>query len=433
MKKIYFTILCLSLTTLSIAQEFKQNFVSTDITNFWTAYDQIILTKDSTKQYKLLKDLYLDKGTAGLKSLMEVRNYSDKDFIDAINKYPKFWNSIRLNTLKAKSLYPKINSDIKKLKKAYPNLKPSTIYFTVGAFRTGGTTQGNKVLIGSEVSLADKTTIVEELPSWRQPFYKTQNPINEIALLCTHEYIHTQQKEIVYNLISMCLYEGVAEFISCKVTDKKSDAPAIEFGKANQKIVIDKFVADLFIMTNNYSWLWGENLNDLKVRDLGYYIGYEICERYYNLSMDKTKAIKELIELDYTNEKEVERIVDITKLLPKTLEELNSDYEKQRPTIIKMTPFENGSQSVKSGLTKITIIFSEPLVKYNTGVDFGPLGQEYFPKLNPERVFSEDGKSWTFEADLKPNQHYQILISNNFRKESGVRLKPYLIDFKTAD
>ncbi len=433
MKKAISLLLILSLPTLLFAQKFKQTFGSTDIDNFWIAYDQIIASNDSMEQYQLLNKLYITKGSAGLKSLMEVRNYTDKDFIEAIHKYPKFWKSIRPNTLKVKSLYPKINADIQKLKKAYPELKPSPIYFTIGAFRAGGTTHGQNVLIGSELSLADKTTIIEELPTWRQSFYQTQNPIDEIALLCTHEYIHTQQKEIVYNLISMCLYEGVAEFISCKVTSKKSDAAAIEFGKANQKIVVDKFVTDLFTMSNNYSWLWGENRNELKVRDLGYYIGYEICERYYNLSTDKTKAIKELIEIDYKNEKEVERIVDLTKLLPKTLEELNIDYEKQRPIVMQLTPFANGSQVVKSGLTKITVAFSEPLLKHNTGIDFGPLGQEHFPTINADRFFGEDGKSWTFEADLKPNQHYQILISNNFRKANGVRLKPYLIDFKTID
>jgi uncharacterized protein YjaZ len=433
MKSLFLIIISLSLSTFSFAQKFKQTFVTTDIDNFWVAYDKIISEKDSIKQYIFLKEIYLAKATDGLKSLIEVRNYTEKEFIDWITKYPEFWNSIRPNTLKTKKLYPKINSNIRKLKKAYPDLKPSTIYFAVGAFRTNGTTQGNKVLIGSELSLADKKTIINELPIWRQQFYKIQNPFNEIALLCTHEYIHTQQKELVENLLSMCLYEGVAEFISCKVTGTKSDAPAIEFGKANQKIVINKFVSDLFIMTNNYNWMWGENRNELKVRDLGYYIGYEICERYYNQAKDKQKAIKELIELDYTNEKEVERIVNITKLLPKPLEELYSDYEKQRPTVIKLSPFENGSQVVKSGLIKITILFSEPLLKHNTGLDYGPLGQEYFPNIKPERVFGEDGKTWTFEADLKPNQRYQILIDNNFRKENGVRLKPYLIDFKTTD
>lgn len=433
MKKLLSLIIILCLATATFAQKTKQVFVSTDIDNFWTAYDKINTTKDSIQQYKLLKDFYLDKGTPGLKSLIKVRNYSEKEFISWMTQYPKFWSSLKPNTLKVKNLYPKINANIQKLKKAYPDLKPATIYFSFGAFRTGGTVDGNRVLIGSELSLADKTTIIDEFPTWRQNFYKNQNPFHELPLLCTHEYIHTQQKELVENLLSMCLYEGVAEFISCKVTNTKSDAPAIEFGKANQKIVVDKFVSDLFIINNNYNWLWGENKNELKVRDLGYYIGYEICERYYNLSKDKAKAVKELIELDYTNEKEVERIVDLTKLLPKTLEELNSDYEKQRPTVVKLLPFENGSQNVKSGLTKITVFFSEPLLKYNTGLDYGPLGENNFPKIKPERFFSEDGKSWTFEADLKPNQHYQILISSNFRKENGVRLKPYLIDFKTTD
>lgn len=288
-------------------------------------------------------------------------------------------------------------------------------------------------MIGAELSLADKTTDVSRFPEWRQQFYKNQDPLSELALLCTHEYIHTQQKQLVENLLSMCLYEGVAEFISCKVTGKKSASPAIEFGKANQKAVVDQFVSDMFIMSNNYNWLWGENRNEFRVRDLGYYIGYEISERYYNRSQDKKKAIRELIEIDYTNEKEVERIVDLTGLFPKTFEELYSDYEKERPCVIKITPFENGSQAVKPGLTKITVTFSEPLFRYNTGIDFGPLGPEHCPTIMPERIFSDDGTSWTFEADLKPCKHYQILISNNFRKENGVRLKPYLIDFKTAE
>ncbi len=144
------------------------------------------------------------------------------------------------------------------------------------------------------MSLADKTTVIDEFPNWPKSYYKTHNPIQEVVLLCIHEYIHTQQNEFVENLLSMCLWEGVAEFISCKVTGKKSDAAAIEFGKANQKIVVDKFVSDLILKTNNYSWLWGENRNELKVRDLGYYIGYEISERYYNLSKNKSTAIKEL-------------------------------------------------------------------------------------------------------------------------------------------
>lgn len=431
--KNFFLALFLITAKLSFSQTVDQKFVSTDIDNFWNAYDKIITEKDTTKQYSFLKELYIDKATPGLKSLIEVRNYTSKNFIDAINKYPKFWNSIRPNTLSVKEVYPEIEADIKKLKEAYPDLKPSTIYFSIGAFRTNGTIQNDRILIGSELSLADEKTFINELPEWRQPFYKEYEPRKNIALLCTHEYVHTQQKELVENLLSMCLYEGIAEFISCKVTGKKSSSPAIEFGKNNQEKVINQFIADLYIISNNYNWLWGENKNSLKIRDLGYYIGYEISERYYNTSKDKTKAIKTLVELDYHNEKEMEQIVDAAKLFPKSVKKLNQDYEKQRPTVLAISGFKNGNKKVKSGLTAITITFSEPLNGRNTGIDFGPLGEEFCPKISPERNWSSDNKSWTFKADLLPNKKYQILITNNFRKQNGIRLKPYLIEFQTTE
>ncbi|WP_166924601.1 gliding motility protein GldB-related protein [Flavobacterium poyangense] len=420
-------------TISSSGQNNHQQIVSDDINHFWDAYEKIISTNDSTKQLDFLKTLYLDKATPGLKSLIEVRNYTAKDFISAINQYPKFWSSLKSNTLNSEKLYPEIESDINKLKQVYPDLKPSTIYFSIGAFRTNGTIQNDRILIGSELALADETTFIEELPQWRQSFYKEYNPRKNIALLCTHEYIHTQQKEIVENLLSMCLYEGVAEFISCHVTGKKSSSPAIEFGKNNRQKVIDQFIADLFIMSNNYNWLWGENRNNLKVRDLGYYIGYEICERYYSKSKDKAKALKTLIELDYSNEKQVEQIVDISEFFPQTVNQLNRNYEKQRPYVTSISTFKNGSQKVKPGLTTITVTFSEPLNGHHTGVDFGPLGATFCPQINPERIWSSDKKSWTFKADLKPNQKYQILLTNAFRKENGTRLKPYLVEFKTTE
>jgi hypothetical protein len=427
--KLLLLIIIGSISAFSFGQ--KQIFVATDIDNFWKAYEKIISTNDTIQKYNYLKELYTDKGTPGLKNLMEVRRYTDKDYIDAIKNYPKFWNSLKSKTAAYKQLYPEIETDIQKLKQAYPYLKPATIYFSIGVFRTNGTVQGERILIGSECALADDQVVTDELPEWRQPFYKTQNPRRGLALLCTHEYVHTQQKPLVENLLSMCLYEGVAEFVSCKATGKKSNVAAIEFGKAKEKEVVDLFVTDLFTMSNDYNWLWGENRNSLKIRDLGYYIGFEICERYYNQAKDKQKAIKELIELDYSDEKEVERIVDRTHLLPQSLPNLNSDYEKRRPTVISVEPSINNP--IKPGLTTFRITFSEPLNGFHTSVDFGPLGKDAFPKLSGERIWSADNRSWLFQAELQPNRHYQILISNNFRKVDQIRLKPYLIDFNTTE
>ncbi len=61
MKKIFLLLIIYSVATVSTAQKNKQVFVSTDIDNFWIAYDKVISTKDSIQQYKFLNELYLTK------------------------------------------------------------------------------------------------------------------------------------------------------------------------------------------------------------------------------------------------------------------------------------------------------------------------------------------------------------------------------------
>jgi len=90
-------------------------------------------------------------------------------------------------------------------------------------------------------------------------------------------------------------------------------------------------------------------------------------------------------------------------------------------------------KKVKQGKTQITITFSQPLNGRNSGIDFGPLGADYFPKLSPNRVWSEDKKSITLEADLEPNKHYQFVVDMTFRNNEGIRIKPYLVEFTTKN
>ena len=431
MKKVVLAFLSTGLLGTANAQNCNQTFVTEDITRFWQVYEQLQSAPDSAAKARILQEQYLDKASEGLQQISSVRGYRLPHFYQFYTAYPQFWQSMRKNISVAaiQQQFPLIEADVQKLKKLYPALQPVPIYFSVGAFRTGGTALPKLIFIGAELSMADKHTAIEELPEWRKPYYQTYHPIPDLPLLCTHEYIHTQQKPMVHNLLSKCLYEGVAEFVSCLATGKHSTTPAVAFGKTHTQQVVDQFVQDLFTM-NDDNWLWGQNTNALHLPDLGYYIGYEICERYYNLAKDKKAAIQELVELDYTNEAQVEHIVDTTRLLPKTLAALYADYEKQRPTVVAVTPFTNGSKQVKAGLVHVTVHFSEPLNGYNTGVDFGPGGEKVFPKMS-NRSWGADGKSWSFDLQLEAGKHYEILISNNFRKASQVRLKPYLLSFDT--
>lgn len=428
-------LICLVLLVLVSAgrsQAQSQQFVSTDILNFWNAYDKIQTTKDSATQVGYLQEIYINKGSAGLKSLLEVRNYTAPEYIRAINQYPAFWKSIRKNTLATSKHYKEINQYISNLKKAYPTLKPSTIYFLIGAFRTPGTIQENRVLIGSEYSLGDASTVTREFPKARHDYYSDYKPRENIALLCTHEYIHTQQKEPVDNLLSYCLYEGVAEFLSCYVSKKPSNSPCISFGKANHETVVKKFQEDMYFPRLS-DWLWGENTNELKVRDLGYYIGYSICERFLQQAPDKKVAIKQLIEMDFGKEKEIERIVDASKIFPVKLEQMWINYDQQRPTVISVVPLGDKSQKLKPGILQYSITFSEEMDINFRGFDYGPLGEEYVYELSKIIGWSEDHRTFTLEIKLKPNKKYQTVISSSFRNKKGFRLKPYLIEFETGE
>lgn len=415
------------------AKNSNQNIISSDIANFWNAYDLIVATNDSIMQYKYLDSLYIQKGTLGLKGIMNARNYSQQDYIDAINSYPKFWTSIRENTLKTDAYVSELNSGIERIQKIYPELKPAKIYFTIGALRTPGTTIDSLVLIGSELAMTDGNTVSSEFQGDIQRgrrIYFDSNPIDNLVLLNVHEYVHTQQKPVVNNLLSYVLHEGIAEFVSVTALGVPSSAPAIEYGKQNEAVKT-KFENELFFGYNRHEWLWSDYKNEFNVRDLGYYIGYQIAEINYNKAEDKQAAIKEMIELDYTNESQVEDFVDRTHFFSKPLEVMYEDFDKSRPTVLKINQFENNSTMVNPETKEITVEFSEPLNGLNTSVDFGELGAESFPKVT-DRFWEPGNQAWTLVVSLEPNKHYQILISNNFRTEKGMPLKPFLIEFQTT-
>lgn len=408
---------------------------TSDISHFWEAYDKITATQDSEVQAKYLDSLYLSRGTPGLAAIRQARNYTPEDYLHAINNYPEFWASIRKNTLEAGQAGAAMEAGIAQLKSLYPGLKPAKIYFTIGAFRTGGTTVDSLVLIGSEISLADSATVASEFPenlSHLKAHFAT-NPKKHLVFLNLHEYVHTQQRPRVFNLLSLALYEGVAEFTASKALGVASPNPQIAFGKSNADRIRTVFEREMFYPNNMYKWLDGNDPNEFGMRDLGYYVGYQICENYYNRAENKAEALKTLIELDYEDEVGVENVVAKAGYFSAPLATLYLNFEKSRPTVTGIRQFTNKSQGVSPATREITIEFSEPLNGHNTGVDFGDLGQDAFPKGTLEgRHWAEENTAWTIPVSLEPNKAYQLLITNNFRTSESIPLKPFLIEFRTG-
>ncbi|RZJ87150.1 MAG: hypothetical protein EOO20_16745 [Chryseobacterium sp.] len=416
------------------AQSKNANLILSDIDNFWNAYDRIATTKDTTEQYKYLNTLFLEKGSPGLKAIMEVRNYTAKSYLDAIHNYPQFWNSVRNNTMKASGLADSISEAIDRLRLLYPNLKPAKIYFTIGALRTGGTTLKDQVLIGSEISMADQNTITSEFPevfAHLKPFFKS-NPIHDVVFTNVHEYIHTQQKTtLASTLLGQTVLEGVAEFVAVLASGQKSPLPALTFGKSNEEWVRHKFAQQLYNPFNGF-WLYSNAGNEFHQRDLGYYVGYEICERFYKKAKDKKQAIAEMIELNYDDARALDNFVEKSGYFKKSITQVSEDFKQNRPTVLSVVPFNNQADNIDSKLTQITITFSAQMDKSYRNFELGPLGETNLLRIKRFNGFSEDGKSASFEVELQPDKQYQIIIGSGFRSTAGVSLKPYLLAIKTG-
>ena len=433
---ILFLLFIVSCKPVSKSNQIEQEkmIITSDIPNFWNAYDKIIQTKDTTLQEKYLQELFFDKGSKGLDGIMRARRYTPQEYLKAINNYPLFWQSVRKNTLQANELSEELEDGIQKLRIVYPNLKPTKIFFTIGALRTNGTAIDNMLLIGTELATADKNTVSSEFPDQLEHLesYFQTNPIENIVALNIHEYVHTQQNAIGgYDLLSQSLFEGVAEFVPTIALEKESKTPAIAYGRANNEKVREVFEKELFSPWL-YNWIWNDDKNEFKIRDLGYYVGYAMAEKYYNQSENKEEAIRNLIELDYTDKEKVENFIDKIGYFDKPLLEFKENYEQSRPKVVDIKEFEKEDTLVDVNLKKITIEFSDKMDIRFRSFGLGELGKGHFPEF--EKVeFSEDRKMLTcFLTKLKPNKKYQIVLEEGFRTEkSALPLVEYLIEFET--
>ena len=423
----------LLLLLITFQATYSQSIIKSDVEHFWEAYDKVITSNDSLDQLRIIQKDYIEKGSPGLHAMIDARRYTAEQYLYAIQNYPKFWSSIRKQTQQINSYSDEIENGINRLKELYPSLKSAKIYFTVGVFRSNGTTVGNKVLIGSEMALTDSTVVVEEFPETLEYFknYIATNPNKNLSFLNVHEYIHTQQKTTIgNNLLAQTVIEGVAEFIASLALNINSPNPQITFGKKNKAEVRTAFSKEMFSPHFN-NWLWNNSENTFKIRDLSYYVGYTMAEEFYQSSDDKKKAINEMIELDYNDQKELESFVNQSGYFPKPLDAYRTKFESNRPKIKSIDQFDNGNQNVDSDIEVITVNFSSKMDDRFRGFDYGPLGEKNVLRVEEFLGFSEDQKSMSFKVSLEPKKKYQITLTNRFRNTDGIPIEPYLIDIET--
>ena len=101
MKQTLLTIFSFFIFGLSFSQE-KQIIETTDIDNFWIAFDKLKSATTQNDSIEIIQTNYIDQSTEYFKEFIRIRNFTAEEYVKLIGKYPKFWNSIRKETEKVK-------------------------------------------------------------------------------------------------------------------------------------------------------------------------------------------------------------------------------------------------------------------------------------------------------------------------------------------
>lgn len=425
---------CGALFFNTTAQPGDQKVFTEDIDHFWMAYDSCRTTTDSLKQLHFIQTLYIDRGTEGLHAFMKARDYSAALWVSLIRNYPRFWNSIRPATNTVKSRAAEIENSIRKFKELYPGLRPAKMYFTIGGFRSGGTTMNGLVLVGTEIAAAGPSADVSEFPEkwkWLTAVFRNQR-LDNIVSLNVHEYVHTQQRGEAVNLLGDCIMEGACDFVAELVMGRPLQTSYIAYGKAHETELKKQFKTEMFSPASG-NWLYNAS-NAATVADLGYFMGYALCKQYYKVAANKPQAVKAIIELDYADTAAVERFLRKSEYFKEPVHktQLVQAYEAKRPMITGIEPFANGDTLVDPAIKEVRIHFSAPMDKKRYSVMPGEGGAATWP-VTGVTGFSAAGTTFILRLDLKPGQVYEIQVSGrNFASSEGFFLKPCTIRFKTG-
>jgi hypothetical protein len=300
MRRIASIIFLFGMSNVVCAQSIPK-ITTTDITNFWIAFDSLATSRDSLQT---IQRLYIQKGTTVLKRFVKSRDLKASTYLSVIKAFPQFWKSIRQPTSNIENRGAEIEIAFQKLRRVYPKFKSPEVFFLIGCLNSGGTTGKNRIIIGSEIAAATNETVKWELPSWQKSVMGTTG---DIPIMIAHEAVHTQQRlmrlpfiwgYLNHRLLTMSLSEGAADFISQLAMGEAINKANYDYGIQNEKMLWQEFRSAM--MKNDLSnWLYNGNNSKTRPADLGYFMGAQICKAFYDRSENKAKAIKKILRMKY--------------------------------------------------------------------------------------------------------------------------------------
>jgi hypothetical protein len=143
------------------------------------------------KRVAIFQAEYLDKGSPGLKDFLRLRIKSAETLVGTIDRMPKYYASIRPQTLQVHRMEKRLRAAFKKFKSIYPEAVFPDVYFLIGVTSSGGTTAPSGLLIGTEMYGKTAKTPMVELSAWLRAVLST---VDNVPAIVAHESCHYNQR-----------------------------------------------------------------------------------------------------------------------------------------------------------------------------------------------------------------------------------------------
>ena len=269
--------------------------ITSDIANFWQAYDRLAGAETRADSVRAVIEEYFQPASRGLAEYVRIRLKRPENILDALRMAPRYYAAVRGSTLRLNEEGPVIRKGFLKFQALYPTAKFPDIYFLVVGFISQGVSTDNGVYIGAEMVAADSSTPLDELPGGLRIVDLTAHVV---PCIVTHELVHYQQH---YpggrSLLKQALIEGVADFLAIQSVGCTGTADAVyAFGESHEEQLWAEFRTAMD-GTEFGNWFYNGDRSTDRPANLGYWMGYKIAAAYYRRSSNKQQAVDELLHI----------------------------------------------------------------------------------------------------------------------------------------
>jgi hypothetical protein len=267
-------------------------FVTSDLDNFLHAYALASRVSTDAEKTAIYQREYLDKGSPGLKDFVQARIKSAANLVAAINQHPKYYASLQGVIPQIAPMEPAMRRSFRRLKQMYSDAVFPDVYFLVGVMNSGGTTGDSGLLIGLEMHAKTAMTDMSEMDAWHKAVL---GPPSDLPGIVAHELIHYQQTTTdPKTLLAASIIEGSADFVGQLISGQNINGPVYAYGHAHEAALWREFSAEMS-GTDLSHWLYQGDKSKDRPADLGYFMGYRVCQAYYDRAKDQRKALRDIL------------------------------------------------------------------------------------------------------------------------------------------